>query len=772
MKLVLTADPIIEAIGDNPVVTVDTETSSLYPWRDGKILAGIGVKPLGGESFYLPFRHKNGGKQANIRELARLGPALRGRELVFHNPKFDLAVLWQDGLDLVDEDVVDTVVLIRLVSEAEPSYELKRLARKYVDPTAGDSEKALKALIKKMGWFDVGRDGKPQPRYDMVPAEYIASPYVEDDLRFTEGLYLKAMPFIERRGLMELLGLEKELTKALFHMERRGFKLDRKYVEREFSALGELVGQLTVEANGLAKGALRKRSGELGAGGLMKQLLAMKRKERAEALKGQDRAVRRLYVGVECVQLQRKIASGKVVPTGEFDIYSSHDVKKVFEALGIESTVKTKKSNDSWAKAALAVIDHPLADVIVKCRGSKNTLNYYANFLELMDADDVLHCSVHQAGARTGRMSCRSPNLQNIPVFAGEAAAQMRKLMERMAREKARRYAEAGMKQIAFDEEIAQEIATGFEGELLGKVRGAFVPRPGCFLLSVDWSQIEMLIFAAFAGEEDLLKTFDLGLDIHKMTALAAFGSLPDPDKNPELYAWVRGLGKQIGFGLLFGMGIALLAIELGKTKREAKTFMDNYFAHLPHAKRWIDGVHVECEDNGFVVNLWGRRRYLPKRLVYKAVNFLAQGTAADLMKDALVRVFAALAAFAAKLLIPIHDEMIFEVPYGEKAAVVPAIMREMTTCPRIKARITCGLKWSPTRWSEAEKLDCDGCGGSGRLVSIPGVEPARIEDTLLDALYRRDKRLLASAETETCAACSGSGYDLAKVVEPKGAVA
>ena len=778
MLLVLTADSIIEAIGDNPVVIIDTETSSLYPWRDGKILAGVGVKPRGGESFYLPFRHQNGGKQASLKELAKLGEALRGRELVFHNPKFDLAVLYNDGLDLSDEDVTDTVVLVRLVSEDEISYELKRLAKKYLDPVAGESQKALRTLIKKMGWYETDESGDIVLRYDKVPAEVIASPYVEDDLRFTEGLYDKAMPFISSRGLKELLELEKQLTKRLFHVERYGFQLDREYIEGELRSISQLVDELERENGKLARVALRARVKELKLTSVVKRWLKLPKKEREKELKQHSSETEKLLIGCEFARKESEEAEGE-----EFNTYSSHDVRKVFEALGVISDVKTKKGASSWAKTALAVVDHPLADNIVRCRATKNIKNYYETFIELMDSWAVIHCSLHQAGTRTGRLSCRSPNLQNVPrfeAFTGAktgAIASMKRLKmkqeEAELKAKTKRYLEAGKHQISFDDEIAKEILGEFEGELFGKVRGAFVPRPGHFLLSVDWQQIELRIFADFAGEDELLKAFDLGLDVHRFTAIAAFGSLPDPKRNEQLYKWVRNMGKQIAFGLLYGMGIALLAIEIGRSKEEAQEFMDRYFARFRYAKQWIDSIHVECGDNGFVVDLWGRRRYLPRKLVYKAVNFLVQGSAADLMKDAFIRVYDALKNYGTKILLTIHDEIIFEVPYNEAALVIPIIIKEMETCERIKARLRCDAAWAPERWSQMYEdkyvklcdLKCDVCGGKGQIPSLPGIEPEKVQDMLLVALYENNSKLLRSAEIHDCEACEARGYDLGKLL-------
>ena len=182
MTLVNTADPIIRAISGSPVVVIDTETSSLHTWRDGKVLAGIGVRPLGGPSFYLPFRHADS-DNAPLSELEKLSVALRGHTLMGHNIAFDLAVLWQEGVDLVDESTLCTVVITRLVSEDEPSYKLKRLAKKYLDDAAGESEKMLKQYMRT----------HKLATYDQVPAPVIL-PYALDDLRFPEGLYNEFFP--------------------------------------------------------------------------------------------------------------------------------------------------------------------------------------------------------------------------------------------------------------------------------------------------------------------------------------------------------------------------------------------------------------------------------------------------------------------------------------------------------------------------------------------------------------------------------------------------
>jgi len=163
-------------------------------------------------------------------------------------------------------------------------------------------------------------------------------------------------------------------------------------------------------------------------------------------------------------------------------------------------------------------------------------------------------------------------------------------------------------------------------------------------------------------------------------------------------------------------------------------------------------------------------------KVVYKAVNFMVQGTAADLMKDALVRVFDVLANFETRILVTIHDEIIFEVPYVEANTVIPLIFTEMETCDRIKAKLRCDAAWAPERWSQMYEdkysemcaLKCATCGGKGQLVNLPGVDADRVQDVLLTALYENDVKLLRTAEISDCEACKAKGYDLSKIKQPK----
>ena len=767
MELVYKAAPVIKALEGVDIVIVDTETSSLYPWRDGQILAGIGVKPYGGATYYMPLRHADS-KNASFKQFRELCEALRGKTIVFHNPKFDLAVIYNDGVNLVNEDVLDTVVMMRLVYEEQISYELKRLGKIFVDPNAGGQEKELKKFMRSAGI----------ETYDKIPATRIL-PYVSEDLVLTEGLYDVAMPLIMERtskagNLIDLLGLEKKVTRVLFYMEKHGFLLDREYIagdEGEHVKITDLIETFKDEIYSIVGTSLRERVEELESGADVEAEI------KSKATIDYELAVKGLAF-FESAEPQKK--DGKKAKT--FNHNSAPEVKKIFHGLGIHSSVmtkggKSKGPQESWAKIALAEIDHPLADLVVKCRAMQNIEHYYSTFEKLMGDDDVIHCSLHQAGTKTGRLSCREPNLQNIPRFEGftgskiGAIASMAKLRRKQAKEKEEakekkeRYKAIGRSQYILDAETQAEITSELEGELFGKVRGSFIPRPGCFLIFPDWSQIELRIFADYAQEEELLRTFDLGLDVHKMTALAAFGQLPT-DTESQMYKWLRNMGKQIAFGLLYGMGITLLAAEIGKSKDEAQLFMDNYFGRFKNAKKFIDEVVRWCVARaksetrpGYVYNRWGRRRYLSPSQAYKAVNFLIQGSAADLMKEALVNVFYAIADFKTRLLLTVHDELIFEIPYAEAETVVPVIMKTMSHSERIKCKLKVDLEWSPTRWSEKRDANCKTCNGKGQTID-------QSEDALLEALYRNDRKLLDAAKATLCVDCDGKGYDLSEIRE------
>ncbi len=567
MRLVSAADPIIEAIKDAPVCIFDTETRSLRPHADGKILAGLGVKPIHGEGFYISFRHADS-KNAPMRELKRVCDALRGKTIVGHNVKFDQAVILQEGIDLSSERYVDSLVMTRLTYEDLPTYELEQLGVRVLKiADAGEAKRTLRAYRATLA---KARGVKLEEiTYDMVPADVICE-YVAWDLSLPEQLYLHTLPLIEERGLTDLFELEVSLTRALFRMETRGVQLDQSFVDDKLVEIASLVEKFERQAY--------KQAGR------------------------------------------------------EFNLASSDEIRDAFHGLtpSVKSPVMTsggKKGvqKESWAKDVLEKIKHPLADTIGRWRKVDSARKFYETLKENSDSQGVLHPSFHQAGAKTGRFSCSKPNAQNIPRHKGKAGMGKSAIVDIKKREdKKRRYQDAGRTQIAFDAELEEELQDPLEHRLLGSVRSAFVARPGHLWLVADYSQIELRITADYANERAMIRAFELGLDIHKLNTLAVFGRLPD--ENDPLYKWMRDAAKQLGFGLVYGMGVSLLAFETGTSKTEAEGFMDAFFERYPKLRSAIKKAQDTCLNNDFLRNRWGRRRYLPSEKLYKAFNFAVQG--------------------------------------------------------------------------------------------------------------------------------------------------
>lgn len=761
MQLISTALPIIKALESADTVIIDTETSSLYPHRDGKILAGIGVKPLDKEGFYLPVRHGSGncncptkrpqkdpcircghtakehGEKgciiswpdinAPLSELEKLFEALRGKSLIFHNAKFDLAVIWNEEFNLIEEDIYDTWVLWRLISEDEGSYKLKKLAKKYIDPYAGESEIELKSLMSKHHWFVFNADGERQLRYDMIPAQLIFE-YCGDDLNYTEGLFKLAMPKIEGFGLLPLLEEEKKVLRALFRMELTGFPIDPEWVQDRRDKITTL--QKNEEA----------RCRKVATDGITKILKETNSKEKKAALNN----------------------AYKVAQT--FDILKADELKTIYHAVGVHSTKVTRKGAESWDASVLLARANKgdrLAASILRYRSlNKIKASYYDNFDKLADPNCTLHCNIIQAGTRTGRMSASEPNLQNLPK-------------------------QENLEVIWGAEDFSGEMdipSNPEELSALSEVRGSFIPRPGRGLLLADWSQIELRIFAFYAQERVMKQAFEYGIDIHSLTAYAAFG--PQPTDPAAAKRW-RGGGKTINFGLVYGMGKKLLAARIDSTEEEAEEFMENYFHRFPRARKFRDSVqeklrkrlkatcweHVyfdfcnaSCSQHermrGWITNLWGRRRLLGDYInkegnrgtdFYKGVNVLVQGSAGDLMRHTLWKLDKALYGLETIINLVVHDEFIFDVPFGEFDTVLGIVIPTMETCNRIKVPLKVDLKWATKRWSDAVSLNCKTCDGLGHVYEIP-------PDELLKLLI--EEKLPEMLPHLPCPQCEGKRFN------------
>jgi DNA polymerase I len=270
-----------------------------------------------------------------------------------------------------------------------------------------------------------------------------------------------------------------------------------------------------------------------------------------------------------------------------------------------------KTPDGSWAitDTFLKQVKHPLSQAISDYRdASKRCNTYFRGFLWFADQNDVVHANIKQAGTLTGRFSYKDPNLQNQKN----------------------------------DDESAPF-----------PIRRAFIPRPGHFFLSVDYDQMELKLMLDYAEEMGLIERIKAGHDAHQATA--------------DMTGLSRKAAKNVNFGLGYGMGLDALALKIGCSKDDARKFRQAHNRELPNVKRLINAAKEKAERQGFVTTYLGRKLLFPdKAFSYKAINGVIQGSAADIVKLAMIELDQFLADKKTKMLVQVHDEIIFEVPFSE----------------------------------------------------------------------------------------------------------
>ena len=328
-----------------------------------------------------------------------------------------------------------------------------------------------------------------------------------------------------------------------------------------------------------------------------------------------------------------------------FNLNSPGQLGKIlYEKLGLPVLKRTDKTKapatDEDVLSELARReDGEIARVLLRHRQMQKLLGTYVEALPLMvnPVTHRLHTRLHQAAVATGRLASSDPNLQNIPVRTEEGRA----------------------------------------------IRAAFVPEAGWTLLDADYSQIELRVVASLAQDPTLLGAFQRGEDIHRRTASEVLGVAME-----EISASQRSAAKAVNFGLLYGQGAYALSASLGIPFREAKGFIERYFERMPKVAEWIEATKARALEEGLVRSHWGRVRRIPDlhspnqgmkaTALREAVNTVVQGTAADIMRRAMVRLHESLAAgrLKSRLLLQVHDELLVEAP-PEEVATVSGMLRD-----------------------------------------------------------------------------------------------
>ena len=347
-----------------------------------------------------------------------------------------------------------------------------------------------------------------------------------------------------------------------------------------------------------------------------------------------------------------------------FNLGSPKQIGEIlFGKLGLPVGRKTASGAPSTDEEVLAELaaDYPLPAKLLEHRSLSKLKGTYTDKLPLMvnPATGRVHTNYAQAVAVTGRLSSNDPNLQNIPVRTVEGR----------------------------------------------RIREAFVAPPGSMILSADYSQIELRIMAHISADAGLLAAFGGGIDVHRATASEVFGVAV-----PEVSSEQRRYAKVINFGLIYGMSAFGLAANLGIERSAATAYIERYFARYPGVKRYMDETRVSAREKGYVETLFGRRVYLPdikagggpRRAAAErqAINAPMQGTAADLIKLAMIAVQQVLdrEQRATRMIMQVHDELVFEVPEAELAwarEAMPRIMSGVATLAvPLVADVGVGANW------------------------------------------------------------------------------
>ena len=315
----------------------------------------------------------------------------------------------------------------------------------------------------------------------------------------------------------------------------------------------------------------------------------------------------------------------------------------LFDTMGLPHGKKTQRGWSTDAETLESLREYPLVEDVLQYRAyQKLNSTYVEGLLKVIAEDGRIHTRFNQTEARTGRLSSDNPNLQNIPIRT----------------------------------------------ELGSQLRAYFVARPGCVLVDADYSQIELRILAHVTGDEHMQQAFLTGEDIHRSTAAKIYG-LPLEQVTPRL----RSSAKAINFGIMYGKGAYSLSKDIGVSVKEADAFLKNYLATFPKVSGYMDKTISDARNCGYVSTLFGRRRSLPELASNNhnirasgermARNTPIQGTAADVIKLAMVRVWRRLRdeKMESRLILTVHDELIVEAPEAEAAKAAAILQEEMEGC-------------------------------------------------------------------------------------------
>lgn len=592
--------------------------------------------------------------------------------IVMHNGKFEMEMLMAEGLDIfkaMDEGAKchDTLIMSKVLNSTAMSHDLEFCGRRYLGRDTADKTGIidwLKANNKKRMVKERGR----KFNFSDAPSSLVKS-RVLWDVETTLLLYKFFMPRVQAT-CPELYETERQLVYVCVDMETYGVRLDitrakKLKAQAEFDLkhiqddLNRLVLPLTITRRGGEQEVVEDRFNP----GSDLQLVAAFNK-----------------LGIELkykTQPKKDKKTGHMKGGGKwsFDEYAMvRYVSKPLASVIKQSGENSWSARKFWVEVQRTIKAHNLEPyellppLVLKYRELTKMVNtYYCHLIE--DSVDhattpagrevaTLHCKFNQSEAVTGRFSSSEPNLQNMPRNLGP--------------------------------------------------RECFIPRQGKFNIHIDYSQVEMRMFAHFAKDAGMAKAVED--DIHLYVATRIYRKPAD-----EVTKEQRKRAKSTGFGILYGSGPGKQAETLTRnglptTKLEASAVVASFHREFPSVRRLTNELKVQLMRKGYIENLFGRRYYIPEKFSYKGLNYICQGTPADLIKRAMVKIWLHLRKEGlwprVRILVQIHDELVFEAPKRYAPWLIPMLVEMMSDRTSYFVPITCEADVVNERWSEKHSLE------------------------------------------------------------------
>ena len=592
----------LNSLPDTSEWIIDVETNGFNPYNMNQI-CGIGLAPLGHTEIEgYYFPFRHQSEEPNLTQTEL-------EQLVsFINDKCDTIIGYNVKFDskfLENEGInIDKMKLVDVLV-------MVRMTESTIVNRLSLTDTLIRSYGEQAAQYDfdtkkILKKNKWFKNFSEAPPS-ILGPYCIKDVYWTHKVYNDRLRKLELTNQLELFNFQCDLTKTLYMMEKRGVVIDNKYAQVAY-----------------------------------------------------DKTVKRIDV------LKKRIYA---LVGHEFNISSTKQLGETFNNMGIHSPLKTAKGAEAWNEEVLVRLNSPLAGLIRQYRALEKVRSTYIEpYLEL----PILHTSFNNWGTVTGRLSSSNPNLQNIPrdvVYIEDrdlSATDKEEVRGRVA-------AIVSSKGGNADTQLTDEVLDTWSflgGDKFDSndsrqiaIRNLFIPRDDYKMVAYDYSQMEVRVFMNYVDNKEMNELMKQdNVDFHGEAAKIAF-NITEEDPQFKFY---RQLAKSITFGVIYGIGKDKLAMQLNTTPALAAEYKNTYLSNMKGSRRFFNAVVRTIKTEGGVRNKYGRIYKVPNDLGYKGVNYLIQGTSADIMSERMVAVAKYLEDKKSNLLLQVHDEIICEIHKDE----------------------------------------------------------------------------------------------------------